>query len=71
MTYTLTLWVCLTTSPFCTADQDPTGPPTTYQTKSYLACETINARNIDRWASNYDASVWHPRHSCEPSGDDL
>jgi hypothetical protein len=74
VTYVLTLWICMNSNPFCTQDQDPSGPPTYYSAKSYLACEAINARNIDHWGATFhprDPKETLPRHTCAPAGEDL
>jgi hypothetical protein len=71
MKYVLTLWICLNSNPFCTADEDPSGPPTHYPARSYLACEALNARNMDYWSADFTARGPLPRHTCTPEGEDL
>lgn len=75
MTYVLTLWICMNANPFCTKDQDPSGPPTQYKAPSYLACEAIEARNVDRWSTTgfdpRNPKEPLPRHTCMPEGEDL
>lgn len=66
----LTFWVCLSTAPFCTPEQDPTGPPITKEFDTRLECEEFIAAWVsDRALESNGNTV--PRHTCAPKGQDL
>lgn len=74
--FILTIWVCRSFNPFCTMDQDPSGPPTNYEYHSYLMCEEAMAKNQMEVIKHFGFDPSSPkeslpRHTCMIKGQDL